>query len=70
MSLESEVLPDWAEVREKNLRTFGQTKSAHAALSLTRWLMAVLGAVVDSDAGFDEHVLTCASSARSTAVDG
>jgi hypothetical protein len=57
MPLEHEVLPDRPEAREKFLYAFSIAKAAHATLAFARWLVAVLGAVVQSGGRFDEHVL-------------
>ncbi|SAL87630.1 hypothetical protein AWB67_07447 [Caballeronia terrestris] len=57
MPLEREVLPDRPEAREKFPCAFWVAKAAHATLAFARWLVAVLGAVVQSRGRFDEHVL-------------
>lgn len=56
MSLESEVLPDRSEAREKRLGALGVAKSAQAPLTFTRRLMAIFGPVVHPGRSLDEHV--------------
>lgn len=56
MSLEGEVLPDWAEAREECLRAFAIARPTHAALTFTCGLVAVLGPIIQACSGFDEHV--------------
>lgn len=70
MPLEREVLPDRPEAREKLLCALPVAKDPHAALAFARWLVAVLGAVVQSGGRFDEHVLTLASSGIATFAAG
>jgi hypothetical protein len=54
--LEREVLPDQSEAREKSLRALRVTKSAHAPLTFTRRLMAILRAIVHPGRSLDEHM--------------
>jgi len=42
MPFEREMLPDRPEARKKFLRTFWVSKTTHATLTFTRWLVAVL----------------------------
>jgi len=57
MSLERKVLPDRAEARQEHLGAFRIAKTTHAALALSRRLMAVFSTLVDPGTGFDEDVL-------------
>jgi hypothetical protein len=66
MSGQREVLPDWAEAREKRLSATRIAKAAHApkevplgdvAFAPAGRLTAVLGTVVHACSRFDEHVL-------------
>ncbi len=66
MPPDREVLPDRPEAREKFLRAFRVAKAAHATLTFTRWLVAVLCAVVQSCGRFDEHVLHVRKVPRAT----
>ena len=70
MSLEREVLPDPAEAREKSLRALGVTKSAHAPLTFTRRLMAILRPVVHPAAALTNTCLTFARSGMSALAAG
>ena len=55
--LESEMLPDWSEAREKFLCAFRVAKATHATLALTRRLVDSLCAVVQPGCRFYEYVL-------------
>src|SRR5215469_11455571 len=57
MSLEGKVLLDRSEARLKCLRALGKPEAACPALAFSRGWLAVFGAVIDSGAGFDEHIL-------------
>lgn len=56
MSLKREVLPDRPEARQERLSPFGRAETAHAPLTFTRRLMAILGPIVHAGCCLDEYM--------------